>query len=380
MGKFAFDGLGGDGGGGLHFRVPPDIFTGPNIADSRTARDTYFATTAGAAALPQFQGDQSLAIIIDPTSTTDNTFETYSPGQSGMAYDNSQWLERTDAVQGNPGFTGWTPALAIITDADRRVFQVIDWTGGTGTKPATGQYVGLTGLVTAIADAIDIRGPAVTGALLAANNLDDLDSTATARTNLDVVATAIVTALTGRVSTLEGAGYLNTAMVQALIDAGMFQTAAEVQALIDAGLFQNAAMVQALIDGAGHASQADLLALAARVTVLEGYHLVNDHTRRLTRSADTTLTAAEVTAGASSMNSMVTLLAWGAGVEEYLFAGVPEAEADITDLLANGFSVFAAYQRHVDGSDDPIIVSGHKWWRSVDAQDGEFNVTLEVIQ
>jgi hypothetical protein len=51
------------------------------------------------------------------------------------------------------------------------VLQVADWTGGTGTKPTTGQYIGASGLVNNIAEAVDIRGaagPSNTGLL--ANN------------------------------------------------------------------------------------------------------------------------------------------------------------------------------------------------------------------
>ena len=105
-----------------------------------------------------------------------------------------------------------------------------------------------------------------------------------------------------------------------------------------------------------------------------------DHTRRIATSADTTLTESEVTVGTSSTSNTVTLPAWGAGVMEYIFVGVPEAENDITNLLANGISVFNAYEAYVDGSNNPIIVSGHKWWRTVDAQDGEFDVTMEIVQ
>src|SRR5690606_1656120 len=43
--------------------------------------------------------------------------------------------------------------------SERRVFQVADWTGGEGDKPATGGYIGATGIVTDIADAVDVRGP-----------------------------------------------------------------------------------------------------------------------------------------------------------------------------------------------------------------------------
>lgn len=57
------------------------------------------------------------------------------------------------------GDRGWVPVLAAVTDGTRRVHRVIDWTGGEGTKPATGSYVGATGLVALIADAVDMRGP-----------------------------------------------------------------------------------------------------------------------------------------------------------------------------------------------------------------------------
>lgn len=62
-------------------------------------------------------------------------------------------------VQGDQGDAGWSPVFAIATDGARRVLQVTDWTGGAGTKPAVGQYVGVGGLVALIADGVDIRGP-----------------------------------------------------------------------------------------------------------------------------------------------------------------------------------------------------------------------------
>lgn len=64
---------------------------------------------------------------------------------------------------GTEGDDGWTPVLAVVADGARRVQQVADWTGGTGTKPATGKYVGATGLVDLIANGVDIRGAAGTG-------------------------------------------------------------------------------------------------------------------------------------------------------------------------------------------------------------------------
>lgn len=59
---------------------------------------------------------------------------------------------------GTDGLNGWTPVLAIVTDGQRRVQQVVDWAGGEGTKPTTGQYVGASGLVANIAQGVDIRG------------------------------------------------------------------------------------------------------------------------------------------------------------------------------------------------------------------------------
>ena len=66
-------------------------------------------------------------------------------------------------VQGLAGLHGWTPKFAVVTDGARRVQQVVDWFGGTGSKPATGEYVGATGLVATIAQAVDIRGPSGAG-------------------------------------------------------------------------------------------------------------------------------------------------------------------------------------------------------------------------
>src|SRR5690606_21861461 len=59
---------------------------------------------------------------------------------------------------GADGEDGWSPEFAIVSDDERRVVQIVDWAGGTGTKPATGGYVGASGLVSDIAEASDIRG------------------------------------------------------------------------------------------------------------------------------------------------------------------------------------------------------------------------------
>lgn len=66
-------------------------------------------------------------------------------------------------TNGTDGNDGWSPVFAVVSDGDRRVLQVSDWQGGEGTKPATGKYVGATGLVDLLASGVDIRGPAGTG-------------------------------------------------------------------------------------------------------------------------------------------------------------------------------------------------------------------------
>ncbi len=68
-------------------------------------------------------------------------------------------VDGTDGGAGADGDDGWSPVFAIISTGVRRVLQVTGWTGGTGTLPASGQYVGVAGLVDEVADAVDIRGP-----------------------------------------------------------------------------------------------------------------------------------------------------------------------------------------------------------------------------
>lgn len=65
----------------------------------------------------------------------------------------------SNGIDGTDGLDGWSPVLAVVSDSARRVLQITDWTGGDGTKPSTG-YIGASGIVALIADAVDIRGPA----------------------------------------------------------------------------------------------------------------------------------------------------------------------------------------------------------------------------
>jgi hypothetical protein len=65
----------------------------------------------------------------------------------------------TPGADGEDGLNGWTAVPAVVSDGARRVIQIVDWTGGTGTKPSVvNQFVGSSGIVSSAAAAVDIRG------------------------------------------------------------------------------------------------------------------------------------------------------------------------------------------------------------------------------
>lgn len=64
---------------------------------------------------------------------------------------------------GLPGTVGWTPVFAVVADGGRFVQQVVNWVGGEGAPPESGEYVGPTGFVEDIALAVNIRGAAGSG-------------------------------------------------------------------------------------------------------------------------------------------------------------------------------------------------------------------------
>lgn len=65
---------------------------------------------------------------------------------------------------------GWTAELALVADGERRVIEILDWSGGQGTKPDTG-YLGATGVVADIAEAADVRGAPGSGAVSSVNGV-----------------------------------------------------------------------------------------------------------------------------------------------------------------------------------------------------------------
>jgi hypothetical protein len=75
---------------------------------------------------------------------------------------NSKISARVGVLVGPSGASSWTPVLAVTADGSRRVIEVLDWVGGDGTKPDLG-YLGTTGVVPDLIDAVDIRGAAGVG-------------------------------------------------------------------------------------------------------------------------------------------------------------------------------------------------------------------------
>jgi hypothetical protein len=79
--------------------------------------------------------------------------------QGAQGVPGTNGTDGTNGIDGASGDEGWSPVFSIDNDGERRVLRVIDWVGGSGTKPTVGQYVGATGLTGTIANAVDIRGP-----------------------------------------------------------------------------------------------------------------------------------------------------------------------------------------------------------------------------
>ena len=76
----------------------------------------------------------------------------------------------TSKVPGANGNSGWTPVLAGEADGTRTLIKVIDWTGGQGTKPNTGMYIGTTGYVTTKVDAFNFNAVKRVMAMSAVSN------------------------------------------------------------------------------------------------------------------------------------------------------------------------------------------------------------------
>lgn len=61
------------------------------------------------------------------------------------------------------GHDAWTPVFALVANGSAIVQKIVDWTGGSGVKPAVNVYVTSTGLSPTITDAVNVRGTAGAG-------------------------------------------------------------------------------------------------------------------------------------------------------------------------------------------------------------------------
>ena len=153
---------------------------------------TSAALTSGLAAKADASALTSGLAGKSDTSHTHSAATTSAPGFMSAADKTKLDGISESGTPGADGDDGWSPVFAIVTDSARRVLQIVDWAGGAGTKPSVvNQFIGASGIVSSAAAAVDIRG--ATGApgsgagdLLSTNNLSDLASAATARTNLGI--------------------------------------------------------------------------------------------------------------------------------------------------------------------------------------------------
>lgn len=145
-----------------------------NFAETSITNGAYaiqrfnVAQAAGALAVQVLTSQNALiASQTDLIETNGPPNPALSPGNianKSIAFDptNRAYYHKVDGAWTGPfsmgGDKGWSPILAVVADGTRRVFQITDWTGGEGTKPATGSFIGATGIVGTAALAVDVRG------------------------------------------------------------------------------------------------------------------------------------------------------------------------------------------------------------------------------
>lgn len=229
--------------------------------------------------------------------------ETGPKGDTGAQ--GPQGVQGPTGPKGDTGDAAWTPVFAIVADGERRVQRVTDWTGGGGTKPATGAYLGPTGFVATAAEATDVRGAAGDGSgdMLAANNLSDLTDKPVARTTLDVYSKGEMdSALTGKATPAD-----ITTAINALVDGAptALDTLKELADALAADDDAIAALTLAL-DGK-QAASATLTALAALTTTAFGRALLEKADATALKSA-IAIAIADVSGLASALGAKADLV------------------------------------------------------------------------
>ena len=100
---------------------------------------------------------------------------------AGSSWNASIRLSGTDGTNatGNPGTNGWSPVFSIeVSGTFSKFLRLSDWIGGTGTKPGNvGDYVGASGFVSSIANAIDLGSASTIISNLTAEEFFSMSST-----------------------------------------------------------------------------------------------------------------------------------------------------------------------------------------------------------
>lgn len=81
--------------------------------------------------------------------------------QNGFVGSNAEWLNSlkgATAAKGDAGDNGWSPVFKTESSEGGSYLKVVDWVGGTGTKPLLVGYVSDAGIVDTVATANNLRG------------------------------------------------------------------------------------------------------------------------------------------------------------------------------------------------------------------------------
>lgn len=139
---------------------------------------------------------------------------------NGFVGTEAQWLASLKGPkgdQGTNGTNGWSPRLAVVTTGERRVLQITFWTGGTGTPPPTG-YIGATGIVDNIANAVDIRGSQGLQGIQGANGANGWNPVLAIANNSSSQQVIRVLDWTGGTGTKPATGYVSSTGIVATAD------------------------------------------------------------------------------------------------------------------------------------------------------------------
>ncbi|RWB08771.1 MAG: hypothetical protein EOQ39_18840 [Mesorhizobium sp.] len=285
---------------------------------------------------------------------------------SGGTWTNGETFAWAFTPIGDLGDKGWSPVLAVVNDSARRVLQVADWTGGTGTKPAAGLYVGATGLTATLANAVDVRGAPGSGigdmlvatydpqgkngdAFLMDNMVEGTTTkifTSTERTKLAGVADA-ATANSTDASLRDRSTHTGTQLLATISNAGTAASkntgvaAGNVPILDGSGLLDTSILPSiAITDVFTVATQAAMLALTAQKGDIAIRSDLNKSFALSTNSPTTLADWKELLTPTDVVLSVAGLT--GAISAAALKTAIAITVADITNATANGRSLLSA--------------------------------------